>query len=141
MIEGTTLYAKEAEYSMRYMDRGYQVVYANASDESGQYVLAGPITFGVFDRIAITGITADRTSLPVGGKVIWTVQTTGGAPGILTYDYTIVRDGVVVASKLDSTSSSISYTPSKVGVVRLNVTVSDARGETASATSDPVTVS
>ena len=90
--------------------------------------------------VAITALTANRSTAKPGDSITWTVTASGGS-GSLQYCFYVCKDNVVVEQGSFSPSRTYAYTPSATGSYTAWVFVKDGNGATANLTGGEVTVS
>lgn len=117
----------------------------------GEYTLEVTITSAdnqtITKRSAVTKVVAytpvtvlpSATSAATGTAVTW-VTAYSGSNTVVRRDYTLFRDGVVVASSVGTNSFSFSYTPTVAGSYILQVIVYESNGSRIEVTSSTVTV-
>ena len=92
----------------------------------------------VYEAIAIHSVTADVEQCQTGEQIIWTVASAGGMDEIV-YAYEVYCDGVLVETAT-SLEAQFVYTPMQAGAYTLQVTATDAGGESAQADGEMVLV-
>lgn len=118
---------------------------------AGDYTLEVTVTSAdnqtVTKRSAVTKVVAynpvtvlpSATSATTGKAVSWVTAYTGNNT-VVRRDYTLFRDGVVVASSVGTNEFSFTYTPTVAGSYVLQVIVYEANGNRIEVTSATVTV-
>ena len=92
----------------------------------------------VYEAIAIHSVTADVEQCQTGEQIIWTVASAGGMDEIV-YAYEVYCDGVLVETAT-SLEAQFVYIPMQAGAYTLQVTATDAGGESAQADGEMVLV-
>ncbi|MBE5796225.1 MAG: hypothetical protein E7327_02475 [Clostridiales bacterium] len=144
---GTTLvannnktYSKTGLVSVNYQptkpgDYTLEVV-INSAD--GQTVTKRSAVTKVVNYTPVT-VLPSTTSATAGTNITW-VTAYSGNNTVVRRDYTLFRDGVVVASSVGTNNFSFSYTPTVAGSYVLQVIVYEATGSRIEVTSSTVTV-
>ena len=81
--------------------------------------------------LAITGITANKTSASAGDTITWTAAVTGGS-GTLRYCFYVYKDGAVVLNTGYGSAKSVSYTAAEAGSYSVKLFVKDSGGSAVS---------
>ncbi|MBQ2952098.1 MAG: SH3 domain-containing protein [Clostridia bacterium] len=148
VYRGTTLVASSSKTtaSSGLLSVNYQPSVA------GEYTLEVTISTAdaqtVTKRSAVTKVVAYNpvTVLPsattgkTGESITWVTAYTGNDT-VVRRDYTLFRDGVVVASSVGTNEFSFTYTPTVAGSYVLTVKVYESSGKTIDVTSTTVTIS
>ena len=127
-VDGTAIGGKTYDYTVQ----------ACCGDISSEYDPNG-VRVAVPEPLAITGISADKTSAEKGDTITWTAAVTGGS-GALQYCFHVYRDGAVVLKTDYGSAERVSYKAEEAGSYTVEVFVRDEAGNTISKASDSVTV-
>ena len=92
----------------------------------------------VYEAIAVHSVAADVEQCQTGEQIIWTVASAGGMDEIV-YAYEVYCDGVLVETAT-SLEAQFVYIPMQAGAYTLQVTATDAGGESAQAGGEAVLV-
>ena len=90
--------------------------------------------------LAVTSVTADKTSAAPGETITWTASASGGS-GTLKYCFYVYKDGTAVQKGSYGTARTCSYTPTAPGTYTVKVFVKDGAGTSASKTGGACVVS
>ena len=99
--------------------------------------VSGAVT--VTAPLAVTSITADKTSANVGEAITWTASA-GGGSGTLKYCFYIYQGSTVVEKGSYTTGKTYTYTPTAAGTYKAKVFVKDTASHTTSKVSGNTTV-
>ena len=108
------------------------------SSADGQTVTKRSAVTKVVDYTPVT-VMPSTTSTTTGSNVTWITSYTG-TNTVVRRDYTLFRDGVVVASSVGTNEFSFSYKPTVAGSYVLQVIVYEASGNRIEVTSSTVTI-
>ena len=119
---------------------GTEAQWANISIEESNLSLADAEIHFLAIPLAVSGITANKTSAATGETITWTASASGGA-GSLKYCFYVYKDSTVVYNSGYGSASSVSYTPMEAGSYKVKVFVKDGAGKSTSRMSNVITVS
>ena len=115
-------------------------VYVKDSAGTAVSLMSGNTVVGAdaAPSLAVTGITADKTSAAAGETVTWTASASGS--GTLRYCFYVYKDGAVVQKTGYGAEKTLSFTAATAGVYQAKVFVKDVTGAAASRMSAKLTV-
>ncbi len=134
-------YTTGKTYSYTPTEAGTYKAKVFVKDTAGQTAskVSGNTAVTAAAALAVTGITADKTSANVGEKIIWTAAASGGT-GALQYCFTYYRDGTYAGRSGFISTNSAAFTPTTSGSYKCKVEVKDAKGTSVTKTSTAVKV-
>lgn len=89
--------------------------------------------------LAVTSVTADKTSAAPGENITWSVAASGGS-GTIKYCFYVYKDGATIQKGSYSTAKTFSYTPAEAGSYSVKAFVKDGSGTAKTLTGGAVTV-
>lgn len=134
--EGRELFAgEETPYGFgSYLPReaGEYTLRVTARAENGQTETAEG-TF-IVTNVPVCSLSCDQTSVRAGEPLVFTARVTGGVGGC-RYEYAIWLGNEKILSQ-ESDQPQLAYIPSRAGLIRAEVTVTDAQGNIARAAAE-----
>ena len=145
---GTTLVTSSSKVATTDGLLSFNFAPTTAGEYSLEVTIASADNQTVTKRSSVTTVTEydpvtvvpSATSCQTGTAIAW-VTAYSGNDTVVRRDYTLFRDGVVVASSAGTNNFSFTYTPTVAGSYVLQVTVYESNGNRISVTSATVTVS
>lgn len=148
VYRGTTLVASNSSstpnsglLSVNYQpsEPGEYTIEVTISTADGQYATKRSAVVKVVEYNPVK-LTPAASTGKTGEAFTWTTEYTG-TNTVVRHDYTLYRDGVVVATSVGTNESTFTYTPTDAGSYVLTVTVYESNGTRIEATASTVTIS
>lgn len=104
-----------------------------------EYVTVESTDVNIFDPIILDSFSTQSSAAIINQLVSYELSVSGGE-GDMKYSYTLYRNGTAIRSTDYSSTTTYSFKPTQGGVYYLVVNVTDSRSQTASFTSDSISV-
>lgn len=140
VVSTTRTESNEGRVSVNYQPTtaGTYLLKVTITAADGQTVTQSSSSTVVVNYTPVT-VVPSTTSTVAGQNVIWTTAYKGNSV-VIRRDYTLFRDGVVVATQVGLNNLTFGYTPTSAGSYILRVVVYEANGNKIEITAPTVTI-